>query len=122
VNPAELFAREPNPIRLSPGEALFQAGEPGDGMYVVLEGALEVVIGDRILERPNRGSIIGEMALIDQSPRSATVVAREPSLLAKLDTKRFQHVIQQNPFFATHVMKVLVDRIRRIDHERSTKP
>jgi len=115
MNPAELFSHETNPVRLAPGEVLFQAGEAGDAMFVVLEGALDVLVGETVVERAARGAILGEMALIDQSPRSATVVARENATLVKLDSIRFQRLIQQHPFFATHVMKVLADRIRAKD-------
>jgi CRP-like cAMP-binding protein len=55
------------------------------------------------------------MALIDHSPRAATVTASTAASLAKLDERRFQRLIQQNPFFATHVMKTLADRIRFMD-------
>jgi CRP-like cAMP-binding protein len=115
MNPAELFSHETNPVRLSPDQILFKAGEPGDAMYVVLEGALDIVLDGRVLETSTRGHIIGEMALIDQSPRSATVIAREPSALVRLDSPRFHRLIQQNPFFATHIMKVLAERLRRAD-------
>jgi CRP-like cAMP-binding protein len=115
MNPADLFSREPNPVRLAPGEILFKAGDASDGMYVLLEGALDILVGDKLVENSARGAVIGEMALIDQSPRGATVVAREASTLAKLDALRFQRLIQQNPFFATHVMRVLVERIRHMD-------
>jgi CRP-like cAMP-binding protein len=119
VNPADLFAHESNPIRLEPNQALFEAGQPGDAMYVVLDGALDVMVDGRVFEQSKRGAILGEMALIDQSPRSATVIAREPSALARIDAQRFQRLIQQNPFFAMHVMKVLADRVRRIDKVRA---
>ncbi|MEY2466987.1 MAG: family transcriptional regulator, cyclic receptor protein [Verrucomicrobiota bacterium] len=115
MNPAELFAHESNPVRLAPGEILFKAGDAADGMYVLLEGALDVLVGDRVVENSTPGSIIGEMALIDHSPRGATIIAREPCTLAKIDEQRFRRIIQQNPFFATHVMKVLADRIRHMD-------
>ncbi len=115
VNPADLFSHETNPVRLAPGEILFKAGDPPDGMFVLLEGSLTVTIGDTVLENSTRGAILGEMALIDQSPRGATVTAREPSSLVKLDQRRFQYLIQQNPFFATHVMKVLADRLRAMN-------
>jgi len=121
VNPADLFAHETDPVRLAPGQMLFEAGQPADGMYVVLEGSLDVSIDGKVVEQSTRGAIIGEMALIDESPRSATVIAREPAVLARLDAPRFRRLIQQNPFFATHVMKVLVDRVRRIDRVRATK-
>jgi CRP-like cAMP-binding protein len=100
MNPAQLFAHETNPVRLAPGEILFKAGDDDDCMYVLLEGALDVTVGDRVVENSTRG---------------ATVIAREVSSLAKLDEPRFRRIIQQNPFFATHLMKVLADRIRHMD-------
>ncbi len=115
MNPADLFSRETDTVNLAPGDTLFKAGEPADAMFVLLEGAVEVVVGDKIVEHSARGAILGEMALIDQSPRGATVVARESSRLAKIDQRRFLYLIQQNPFFATHVMKVLADRLRQMN-------
>src|SRR5215472_808023 len=107
MNPAELFSHEPDPVRLAPGEVLFRAGDVADGMFVLLEGSLDVMIGEHVVENSTLGSIIGEMALIDDSRRGATVIAREASILAKIDESRFRRIIRQNPFFATHVMKVL---------------
>lgn len=115
MNPADLFSHETNPVRLAPGEVLFKAGDAPDGMYVLLEGTLAVQVGDKVVENATRGAIIGEMALIDHSPRAATVTASTAASLAKLDERRFQRLIQQNPFFATHVMKTLADRIRFMD-------
>lgn len=115
MNPADLFAHETNTKNLSPGEFLFKAGDAPDGMFVLLEGSMVVMVGDKVLENSTRGAILGELALIDQSPRVATAVARENSRLAKIDQRRFNHLVQQNPFFATHVMKVLADRIRHMN-------
>jgi CRP-like cAMP-binding protein len=115
MNPATLFSHETDPVRLAPGEVLFRAGDTGDSMFVLLEGSIDVVVGDKVVEHSARGSIVGEMALIDNSPRGATVIAREPSAFAKIDERRFQRLIQQNPFFATHVMKVLADRLRHMN-------
>ena len=102
-------------MNLAPGEVLFRAGDPGDSMFVVLEGALEIRVGDKVVENAVRGAIIGEMALIDQSPRGAMVVVKENSKLVKIDQRRFHFLIQQNPFFATHVMKVIADRLRQMN-------
>jgi CRP-like cAMP-binding protein len=115
MNPIDLFSNESNPVYLAPGQVLFNAGDPPDSMFVVLEGSLDVLVNGRVVENSQPGAIIGEMALIDQSPRGATVVAHETSKLARLDTLRFHRIIQQNPFFATHVMKVLVGRVRQMD-------
>ncbi len=84
-------------------------------MFVVLEGSLDVMVGDKAVEHSTRGAILGELALIDQTPRGATVIVRESARLVKIDQRRFLFVIQQNPFFATHVMKILADRIRHMN-------
>src|SRR5579871_349426 len=115
MNPADLFAHSNDATTLAPGETLFKKGDAGDAMFVVLEGALDIQVGDKVVETARRGAIIGEMALIDQAPRNATVIASEPSKLAKVDQRRFLFLIQQNPFFATHVMKELVERIRAMN-------
>jgi CRP-like cAMP-binding protein len=115
MNPADLFAHEENPVILAAGETLFHAGDPADGMFVVLEGSLNVLVGDKVVENSQRGAILGEMALVDNTPRGASVVAVQTSKLAKVDQRRFQRLIQQNPFFATHVMKELVERIRSMN-------
>jgi CRP-like cAMP-binding protein len=115
MNPADLFSRESDPVQLGAGETLFREGDAADAMFVVLEGALNIVVGDKVVEVARRGAVIGEMALIDHSTRGATLIAHEPSTLAKIDERRFQRLIQQNPFFATHVMKVLADRIRKMN-------
>jgi CRP-like cAMP-binding protein len=114
MNAADLFKHETETTNLSAGEILFREGDPGDCMFVLLEGAMDVVVGGEIVESSGRGALLGEMALIDDSPRGATVVATEASRLARVDAKRFNFVIQQNPFFAKHVMRVLVDRLRHM--------
>ena len=115
MNPVDLFSHEPNPVYLDTGQVLFNTGDIPDSMFVVLEGSVDVLVHGKTVENAKPGSIIGEMALIDQAPRGATVVAYEPTKLARLDAHRFHRVIQQNPFFATFVMKVLVARIRQMD-------
>lgn len=115
VNAADLFKHESDTTDLVAGEILFSEGDVGDCMYVLLEGALDVVVAGETVEKSERGALLGEMALIDRSPRGATVIATEPSRLAKVDERRFNFIIQQNPFFARHVMKVLVDRIRHMN-------
>lgn len=115
MNAADLFKHETQTTDLAPGEVLFKEGDRGDCMYVLLEGAVDVRVGGETVEQSARGALLGEMALIDHSPRGATVVATEPSRLARVDERRFNFVIQQNPFFARHVMKALVDRLRHMN-------
>jgi CRP/FNR family cyclic AMP-dependent transcriptional regulator len=115
MNPAELFRQETDALQLAPGDFLFREGEKGEKMYVLLEGEMEILLGDFVLETVRQGALIGEMVLIDDSPRTASVVAKTPCRLAEIDRRRFHFLVQQTPHFATHVMKTLADRLRHMN-------
>jgi CRP-like cAMP-binding protein len=72
-------------------------------------------VGETLVESATPGALLSEMALVDSSPRTATVVATEPCRLAKIDQRRFHFLVQQTPYFATHVMKVLTERLRHMN-------
>jgi CRP/FNR family transcriptional regulator, cyclic AMP receptor protein len=115
MNPAELFRHETDGLQLAPGDSLFRQGDKGEKVYVVLEGEMEIVLDDFVLETAGRGALIGEMALIDDSPRTASAVAKTSCRLAEIDRRRFHFLVQQTPHFATHVMKTLADRLRHMN-------
>jgi len=115
MNPAELFRQETNTLQLAPGDFLFREGDSGEKMYVLLEGEIEIFLGDFVLEAVGPGALIGEMALIDNSPRTANAVAKMPCRFAEIDRRRFHFLVQQTPHFATHVMKTLADRLRHMN-------
>jgi len=115
MNPAELFRQETHTLQLAPGEFLFREGEKADRMYVLLDGEVDIFLGDFVLETAGPGSLLGEMALIDDTPRTANAVAKKASRLAQIDTRRFHFLVQQTPHFATHVMKTLADRLRHMN-------
>jgi CRP/FNR family transcriptional regulator, cyclic AMP receptor protein len=95
------------------GQTIFAEGDPGDVMYGVTEGEVEIRVGDRAVETLGPGGIFGEMALIDASPRSATAVAKSACTLVPMDSKRFERLVSYNPFFALQVMRILAGRLRR---------
>lgn len=115
MNPAELFRRDEDVLRLNEGQVLFRTGDPARDMYVLLDGKMDIVVGEHVVEEAGTGALLGEMALVTSAPRAATVLARTPCRLARIDKARFHYLVQQNPFFATHVMKVLVQRLRHMD-------
>ena len=110
-----LFSREPNVLTLKSGETLFQKGDPARSMYVVLTGELRIGDGNAIYDRLTEGGIVGEMALIDHGPRSATVTASTDCTLVEIDEKRFLFLVQQTPMFALSVMRLLSQRLRRMN-------
>jgi len=102
-------------FRLSAHEVLFREGEQGERMYVVLEGCVDILVGDNVIETASEGDIVGEMALIDNAPRSASVIANTECRLVGIDRDRFHLLVQRNPTFSTYVMKVLANRLRHMN-------
>ena len=115
MNTLDLFKDETEFKECRAGEIIFREGEPGDSMYVVLEGAVDVKVGDEKFIVAGPGEILGEMALIDSSARSAIAVARKDCKLVPINEKRFTALVRQTPVFAIHVMKILVERLRRMN-------
>lgn len=115
MNLLNLFANEPAPVTLDAGQQLFAAGDVGDSMYVVLAGEVDLMIKGQVIGVAQPGDILGEMALVEKLPRVATAVARTPVKLAAISERRFGYLVQNHPFFALHVMRVLAQRLRRMD-------
>jgi CRP/FNR family transcriptional regulator, cyclic AMP receptor protein len=96
------------------GAVIFEEGDLGEEMFGVIEGKVELSLanGDSIALGPDE--TFGEMALVDQSPRSATAVAVEDTKLAVIDKHRFLFLIGETPQFALQVMANLADHLRQI--------
>ena len=94
------------------GDTIFREGERGDEFFVVVRGKVEIRSGDRRLETLGPKGIFGEMALIDDSPRSATVVALTDVAVAPIKEKQFLFLVKHMPMFALMVMRVLAYRLR----------
>jgi CRP-like cAMP-binding protein len=94
--------------------------EPGDAMFIILKGRVKIVIlGDNgrevILNILKAGDFFGEMALLDDQPRSANVVAAEDSQLLMLKRETFAEHIRKSPATALNMMAELAKRLRRAD-------
>ena len=94
------------------GDAIFKEGELGELMYVVLQGVFDVFVGGKLVSSFEAVEIVGEMAVLDPCPRSATVIARTDCQLVSLNQRKFELLTEHKPEFALHVMKVLVERMR----------
>ena len=110
----EFLRREPEIRDYKKGQTIFKQGDPGsDCMFGVVEGAIDIQIGAKTLERVHPMHVFGEMALIDQRPRSATAVAAVDSRIAVINKKRFLHLVEVTPHFALSMMQVITERLRR---------
>ncbi len=94
------------------GDTIFREGEQGDEFFVVVRGKVEIRSGDSHLETLGPKGIFGEMALIDDSPRSANVIALTDVTVAPIKEMRFLFLVKHMPIFALNVMRVLARRLR----------
>ena len=107
-----LFEHSTDAVSVPPGEVLFREGEPGQVMFAVIDGLIELSQGGRLLAEVGRGGIVGELALIDAAPRSATAAVRLQATVVPIDRDRFTFLVQEHPTFALQVMSVMADRLR----------
>jgi CRP/FNR family cyclic AMP-dependent transcriptional regulator len=102
------------------GETIFHQGEPGDEIFLVSEGRVEVYIdsdvGDKIILAENtRGDVFGEISLLDGGPRTAAAVALEPTEVLTLDRERLLDLVQKHPHVALDLLTVMGQRLRGTD-------
>ena len=96
-----LLVRRELPTRFfAKGNTIFREGEQGDEFFVVVRGQVEIKSGNRWFETVGQNGIFGEMALIDDSPRSATVVALTDVTVAPIQEQQFLFMVKHTPFFA----------------------
>ncbi len=94
------------------GQTIVGEGAKGVGFYLVLDGKVEVRKGQRQLASLGKGEFFGEMAVIDEQPRSADVIAVEPTRCWALSSWTFNGLLKSNPDIALAMLKELVKRLR----------
>jgi hypothetical protein len=120
---AELFAMIPaedvaaiaavaEEVTFEEGQVIFSAGDPGDALYLVVDGKVRIASGERTLAELGTREVFGEMALLDPAPRSATATAIAAVVAVKLAQDDFKDVLGERPEVASGVLRVLVRRLR----------
>jgi CRP-like cAMP-binding protein len=117
-----LFRNAPEVIAVAAGDYIFRMGEAAKVMYLIIEGEVELLLGKTVVETAGQGSFIGEMALIDDEPRSASARARSDCRVFPIDEARFQSLVMETPFFALQLMKTLARRLRLMDARAIATP
>jgi CRP-like cAMP-binding protein len=109
-DPLARFARD-----YAAGSVLFEEGQPGDFMYVVQHGEIEIrrQVGEaeRVLAVLSPGEFFGEMAILNRRPRSATAVVRTPATLLVIEGKTFEAMLRARPEIALRIIKSLASRL-----------
>lgn len=111
------LARLARHVALAPGQVLFRQGDPCNGCYAIVEGALKVsatsVGGEEVLLAVlSAGDVVGEMGLFGAAPRSATVTALKPCSLAFLASGDFRRFADDHPTVYRHMLEIVCARLR----------
>jgi CRP-like cAMP-binding protein len=105
-------------VDVSQGAVLTRQGEPGRECFVIVEGRAKAAMRGRRAVSMGPGDFFGEMALLDQGPRSATVTAETDMELLVLSSRGFWSLIRDVPVVAPRIMQVLAERLREAERPR----
>jgi CRP-like cAMP-binding protein len=113
------IARNLRARRFRRGEVLFHEGDPGDALFVVTSGAVKVVVPseegeEAILVTLRRGDFLGELALLDGAPRSASAIALEPTEALTLPREQFRDLVASEPAIRDALLAALSGELRRL--------
>ena len=94
------------------GGTIFREGDEAQELFVIKSGDVRIQLGNRSISELHANDIFGEMALIDNEPRSASAIAITDVELVPVSEKQFLFLVSQTPYFALKVMRVLAQRLR----------
>jgi CRP/FNR family cyclic AMP-dependent transcriptional regulator len=100
-------------------EAIIQEDQVGTALYIILSGSVRVERGGTEIARLGSGDFFGELALIEQHPRSATVIANEVTECLLFPAWEFTALLSEHPEIAVPIMRALIDRIHRREHHEA---
>ncbi len=109
-----IFQKQPDPKEFSAGQVIFEEGQPGDEMYGILEGKVDILVNGKVVETIDTGEVFGVGVLVGVENRTYTAVAKEDTKLGFLDEKKFLFAVQETPVFALKVMKSHSERLSRL--------
>jgi CRP/FNR family transcriptional regulator, cyclic AMP receptor protein len=124
LSPEELrdLAERLVPRRFGSGQVIFHLGDPGGLLYIIIEGTVKISNAtpdgqEALLAILGAGDFFGELALLDDAPRSATAEALQPTQTVTLHRDEFIRFLGENPEFAYHVLQTLARRIRHLNDQ-----
>lgn len=122
-NSRDLLARVMTQHYYTKGEIVVREGDPGDSMYIIWSGWVGVFRGDVlapvVLGYRGPGEIIGEMALVEDEPRSASIIALQELRLLKITRRNFQQLLNINPSVGMGMLRIISSRLRAADDMRT---
>lgn len=105
-------ARIVEEVELMPGEVFIHEGEPGNCLYLVIQGKVRAYRGEETIINLGPGMTVGELAILDPGPRSASVSAVDDVFLFRIDKEPFDEVMADRPEIAQAVIRAMIRRVR----------
>lgn len=96
------------------GDAIVKEGDPGDSLYIISSGEVSILKSDKEIAKLGAGECIGEMAILDRLPRSATAIAKTEVHLLRIDADDFSDLILNFPEIAQNLLIILARRLRNM--------
>jgi CRP/FNR family transcriptional regulator, cyclic AMP receptor protein len=106
-------------LTFNKGAAIFREGDRGCEMFVVRAGTVELQVTGHPVETLERGDFLGEMALVDNEPRSATAICLTDCQVVPVNREKFQYLVKETPYVALEVMHRMAERLRRMNRATS---
>ena len=103
--------------RFLPDEYIFRQGEKGDKAYLLLDGRVAIEINDKKVAEISEMEVFGEMSLILQKPRTASIKALKPTIVLPIDKKILEDLLTQSPPVVSSLVKQLAYRLSQCDSE-----
>lgn len=119
VDPArlKLLAFTSERVQFAEGQRFFSQGDPSDAAYVILDGRASVLLntpgGDIQVAELGSNALVGEMGILSDTPRSATIMAAEPTTALRIDKRVFLELLAQFPQMSLAIMRELAKRLER---------
>ena len=102
-------------VRFNAGKAIMREGEAGVSMYLVMEGKVGIFIRDNEVETVNAGGTFGEMALVDQSPRTASALSKTDCVLLSVNRNALIALVKAQPAIGVAMLRSIADRLRHMN-------
>jgi CRP/FNR family transcriptional regulator, cyclic AMP receptor protein len=106
-------------IDVPAGKVLMRQGDAGQEFFIILDGTIRVERDGRTIASQGPGEFLGEIALVDEAPRSATVICETPCRLLVIGHREFHELLQEQRVIERAVLVALADRVRRLEPQQA---
>ncbi|MDJ0714231.1 MAG: Crp/Fnr family transcriptional regulator [Prochloraceae cyanobacterium] len=115
VRTVEIFQKTPSPQTFLAGQVIFNEGEPGNLVYGIIEGEVDIFVKGKVVETIKRGDVFGQGALVQsEDTRASTAIAKTDCVIGWLDREHFLFAIEHTPMFAVELLKSFSTRTRSL--------